>query len=325
MTFNSNPRALWYVRPGQCELRSEELGPPGPGDALVETSYSAVSRGTERLVCTGAVPTAVTTEMRAPFQAGDFPFPVKYGYACVGKVQSGPAPLIGTLVFCLHPHQSQFIVPAASLHPLPEEIDPGRAVLAANLETAVNAIWDSQASVGDRVAVFGLGTVGLLCGYLLSSIPGVNVVAIDPNASARRLGDVLGMRTIADGGDEKPFDIVLETSGNPDALQRAIEVCGDESKLVVVSWYGDHPVALHLGGRFHQRRIRLVASQVSHLPADRRGRWTHARRLDTVFGLLRDEALDTIITRDVRFSELAESLPPWLESGASAGTLRVVY
>jgi threonine dehydrogenase-like Zn-dependent dehydrogenase len=303
----SKARAFWIVGPGRGELRDEELPARGDGDVLVATRYSGISRGTESLVFAGRVPETEHQRMRAPHQAGDFPFPVKYGYASVGQVIEGEH--AGRDVFCLYPHQSRYVVPAAAVIPLPDGVPAARAVLAANLETALNGLWDARLRLGDRVTVVGGGVVGCLAGYLAARVPGCAVELVDvaperaPVAAALGLGFALPSRARPDA------DLVLHASGDPAGLTTALALAGQEATVLELSWYGDRPVTVPLGAAFHARRLTLRSSQVGGLPAEQRARWTHRRRLTLALSLLTDPALDVLIDGESDFAELPSLMP----------------
>jgi threonine dehydrogenase-like Zn-dependent dehydrogenase len=250
--------------------------------------------------------------MRAPFMAGEFPFPVKYGYATVGQIEDGPEALLGRPVFTLHPHQDLFNVPASAAIPLPEDLPPRRAVLAANMETALNAVWDAAPGPADRIAVVGAGVVGSLVAYLCGRLPGAEVTLIDINPARTELARALGVgfaRPEAANGD---CDLVVHASGHPSGLDTALALAGDEATVLELSWYGDAPVTASLGGAFHSRRLRLVSSQVGRIAPSHRPRWTHARRLAAALALLADARLDALLEPAVAFHDLARRLPDLL-------------
>ncbi|MEZ5856704.1 MAG: zinc-binding alcohol dehydrogenase [Hyphomicrobiaceae bacterium] len=249
-------RALWYVRPGVAELRTSQILVPREGQALVKTMFTAISRGTERLVSSGAVPEAERARMRAPLQEGEFPFPVKYGYCAVGQVEAGPPALTGQTVFCLHPHQDWFLAPISMLVPVPAAVPAKRATLAANMETALNALWDSGAGPADRIVVVGAGIVGLLIAYLAARLPGAEVCVIDIAEERRAVVESLGA-SFQCGGTGQGADVVFHTSVTPQGLQAAIDSCGLEATVVELSWYGERDVSVRLGGAFHSQRLRL--------------------------------------------------------------------
>lgn len=288
--------ACWLVAPGRAELRDEELAPLQPGQVLVRTLHSAISRGTETLVFRGEVPPSEYRRMRAPFQAGDFPGPVKYGYSSVGVVEQGPADLRGRTVFCLYPHQSRFVVPAQAVHPLPQGVPPGRAVLAAQLETAVNALWDAAPRIGDRVAVVGAGCVGLLVAWLAARLPGCTVQVVDTQPARRALAEHVGAGFAAPEAALDEADLVVHCSGQAAGLATALRLAGFEATVLELSWYGMRAVSLPLGEAFHARRLRLQSSQVGEVAAARRSRWSRPRRLALALSLLREPALDALIT-----------------------------
>ncbi len=306
----SEANAFWIVEPGRGELRQEALPVPAAGDVLVETLYSGVSRGTEALVYHGQVPPTEAERMRAPFQAGDFPGPVKYGYSNVGRVQWGPAELQGRAVFCLYPHQDRYVVPAEAVIPLPEEVPPERAVLAANLETAVNGVWDAAPGVGDRVTVIGAGVVGLLSAWLCDAVAGTRVRLLDVAPDKVPVARALGLDCISpEDATEADADLVINASGQPQGLRQALELAGNEATIVEMSWFGSREVGLPLGQAFHSKRLTLRASQVGHIPPSRLPRWSHRRRLELALQLLSDSRLDALISGESPFRELPSAMP----------------
>ena len=320
--------ALWYAKAGVVDLRPA-LAKAGPGQALVRMLWSGLSRGTERLVFTGRVPASEHERMRAPLQEGSFPFPVKYGYCAVGLVEAAAeAPeLVGRRVFCLHPHQTRFAVPIPMLTPLPEALPPRRAVLAANMETALNALWDSGAGPGDRIVVVGAGLVGLLVTYLAAGLPGADVTVVDLDASRQPIAESFGARfaTPADFGSPGDADVVFHASAAAAGLGVALGAAALEARVVELSWYGDGDVPAPLGGAFHSRRLTLVSSQVGQVAPTRRPRWTYARRLAKALELLGDVRLEALITEDVAFLDLPQALPRLLAPGAKGLATVVGY
>ncbi len=312
----SSARALWYTAPGQVELRDEILRKPAEGEVLVATSFSGVSRGTERLVMAGRVGQAEWERMRAPMQAGDFPFPVKYGYCATGIVEAGDKQLIGRPVFVLHPHQDRFIAPANMATPLPDGLPIRRATLAANMETALNALWDSGAAPADHIVVVGGGIVGLLVGYLSARLPGTEVTLVDVAEERRALAESLGMRFAQPAHSPHDADVVFHTSASAPGLATAIGAAGMEATVVELSWYGAGTVAAPLGDAFHSRRLKLISSQVGHVSAGRRIRWSYRRRLEAALELLKDDRLDALITEEVAFEDAPAKLPALLARDA---------
>jgi len=305
------PRALWITGVRTGELRPETLPEPGPGDVLVRTRYSAISRGSESLVFRGEVPPSEYRRMRAPFQAGEFPAPVKYGYSNVGVVERGPQALRGRTVFCLYPHQSHYVVPAEAVQPLPPGVPAERGVLAANLETAINGLWDAGAQIGDRVSVVGAGAVGCLVARLLRQMPGCQVELVDPNPARAGIAASLGVGFALPEAAGREADLVVHASGNPEGLRTALALAGCEAKVLELSWYGTQAVSLPLGEAFHQRRLTLRSSQVGAIPPRQRPRWTTRRRLALALELLSDPALDCLITGESPFGALPEVMA-WL-------------
>lgn len=297
-------RACWTEAPGQAAIRRGQLPPPGPDVVRVRALHSAVSRGTELLVWRGEVPVSEFARMRAPFQEGDFPGPVKYGYASVGVVEAGAAALQGRAVFCLYPHQTCYQVPAAAVHLLPEGLPPARAVLAANMETAVNALWDAAPRVGDRIAVVGGGVVGLLVAWLASGVAGCVVELIDVRPERAAVAAQLGLAFATPEAAARDADLVVHASGHPQGLVTALDLAAFEATVLELSWYGQRAVALPLGQAFHARRLSLRSSQVGHVATAQRARWSHARRMALALDLLRDPVLDVLVTDSAPFEEL---------------------
>ncbi len=322
----SQATAYWTIGPFAGALREAPMPEINEGLARVRTRYSGVSRGTEALVAAGGVPPGEASRMRCPFQAGDFPFPVKYGYAAVGTVEDGPAGLVGQDVFCLHPHQDRFAVPIEALHPLPEGLPPGRAVLAANMETALNGVWDASPAPGERVVVFGGGVVGLLVAWLLRPLPKVDLKLADPDPAKAAVATALGLDLChPDALDGFDADRVIECSGNGAALAAALAAAGDEAEVTALSWYGSAPVSLPLGGPFHSRRLALRASQVGAVAPRQRPRWDHARRLRKALDLLDDPALDALVNSESAFADLPKAMPNILREGSGVLCHRVRY
>lgn len=320
----AEPRAYWVVAPGRGEIRAQPPLVPGPDDVVVKALWSGVSRGTEALVYRGLVPPGEYRRMRAPFQEGEFPGPVKYGYSSVGQVESGRADLVGRTVFTLYPHQTRYAVPASAVHVVPEGVPPGRAVLAANTETAVNATWDAPPETGDRIAVVGAGVVGCLVAWLIRKTAGcrLQVVDVDPDRKdvAARLGAAFAHPENACGN----CDLVFHTSGTPEGLATALTLAGFEGTVVEMSWYGTRTVPLPLGEHFHSRRLRLISSQVGSLPAARSARWDRRRRLDLAIELLSDPLLDSLISGESTFDDLPAVMPRLVEGRSLCHLIRYV-
>ena len=300
--------AFWIAAPGRGELRREALPTPGAGEASVRTLYSGVSRGTEAMVFGGHVPSGEYERMRAPFQAGQFPAPVKYGYINVGQVMHGPPELAGRNVFCLYPHQQRYVVPCAALYLLPASVPAARAVLAANLETALNGLWDSGAGPGDRITVIGAGCVGCLVAWLAARIAGCTVELVDINPQRETIAQALGVRFALPARATPEADIVLHASGAGAGLALGMRLAGFEATVVELSWYGDQAVTLALGEAFHARRLTLKSSQVGTVAQSHRARWSLRRRMELALSLLADPALDVLINSEGRFEELPQSL-----------------
>jgi threonine dehydrogenase-like Zn-dependent dehydrogenase len=306
-------RAFW-VSPGRGEIRPVALAEPGLGQVRVRTVRSGVSRGTETLVFRGAVPTDQRERMRAPHQDGDFPGPVKYGYLSVGVVEAGDLSLLGRTVFCLHPHQTAYVVPATDVTVVPGDVPADRAVLAGTVETAVNALWDAAPMVGDRIAVVGAGMVGCCVARLLTAIPGVEVTLVDVDPTRAEVADSLDVAFAHPSEVTGGRDLVIHASASEAGLQRSLELLAPDGEVVDLSWYGDTPVRLDLGGAFHSGRLRLRASQVGEVALPRRHRRTRGERLALALELLRDPAYDALFSGASAFEEL-----PALMADLSAG------
>lgn len=318
-------RAFWVTGTGQAEIREVTLRPPAAREVEVETLFTAISRGTESLVFKGRVPASEYQRMRAPYQEGDFPGPVKYGYINVGRVVGGDAALVGRNVFCLYPHQTRYVVPAAAVTVIPDSVPVARAVLASNLETALNGVWDADASVGDRIAVVGAGTVGCLAAWLVAGLRGAEVELVDVDPDKARIAAALGLSFREPAAASRDADLVIEASGTAGGLTLALGLAGFEATIVELSWFGAGPVAVPLGEAFHSKRLKLKSSQVAHIAASQRSRWDHARRMQLVMRLLDDDRLDRLITGESAFDELPELMPALADDGRGTLCHRIAY
>ncbi|MGV9253825.1 zinc-dependent alcohol dehydrogenase [Streptomyces sp. NPDC003697] len=322
--MNRSARAFWLRSPGHGEIRDVTLPDPAEDEVLVRTLWSGVSRGTETLVFRGGVPVSQHTAMRAPFQEGDFPAPVKYGYLNVGIVEEGPRELAGRTVFCLYPHQTRYVVPAGAVTPVPEHVPAGRAVLAGTVETAVNALWDAAPLVGDRIAVVGGGMVGCSVAALLARFPGVRVQLVDADPARAGIAKALGVGFAEPGDALGECDLVVHASATEQGLARSLELLAAEGTVVELSWYGDRRVALPLGEAFHSRRLTIRSSQVGTVSPARSGR-SYADRLAVALDLLADPALDALVTGECAFEELPEVMPRLASGDLPALCLRIRY
>lgn len=307
-------RAIWYAKKGVVELRHARLAPLRPGMARVRTLFSGISRGTERLVFGGSIAASEWSRMRGPNQEGDFPFPVKYGYCATGVVEEGPAQLVGRTVFCLHPHQDVFDAMPDELAVIPDGIPARRATLTANMETALNAVWDSGAGPGDRIVVVGAGIVGLLVAGLAARLPGATVTSVDIDAARRPIAEALGAAFTGPDAAPGDADVVFHASATSAGLNAAIKCAGFEGTIVEMSWYGDKPVTVDLGDAFHSGRLKLVSSQVGQISPTRRARWGYPRRRAAAVGLLANVALDHLVGEEIAFEAAPTELPRVLAS-----------
>lgn len=314
--------ALWYVGPRECVLNEVELTKAGPQDCVVRTLWSGVSRGTERLVFEGRVPVSEHERMRAPFQEGAFPFPVKYGYCAVGIVEAGPAHLLGETVFCLYPHQDRFVVPASRLALVPKAVPARRAVLAANMETALNAHWDAGSGPADRIVVVGGGVLGLLTAFIAAQLPGAEVTLVDLDPARAALAETLGFGFAQPPDCPGEADLVFHASASAAGLATAIGAAGFEARIVELSWYGEGAVAAPLGGAFHAKRLQLLSSQVGQVSPSRRPRFDYARRTQAALALLADERLDALISEEIGFRDAPARLPALFAGKGITAVLR---
>ena len=317
--------AFWVAEPGRGEIRPAPLRDPGVGEVLVRATRSAISRGTETLVFGGGVPVDQHSAMRAPFQEGDFPGPVKYGYLSVGVVEQGPSDLLGRTVFCLHPHQTAYVVPATAVTVVPDGVPPERAVLAGTVETAVNALWDAAPLLGDRVVVVGAGMVGCCVARLLAGIPGVRATLVDTDPTRADIVDALGVGFALPDDAPGDCDLVVHASATSAGLQTSIDLLAPEGEVIDLSWYGDTRVELSLGGAFHSRRLAIRSSQVGTVAPARRARRSPADRLALALDLLWDPAFDALLTGASPFHELPEVMAALAEGSLPALCHGIVY
>jgi threonine dehydrogenase-like Zn-dependent dehydrogenase len=317
--------AFWLRAPGRGEIRPVTLPRPGRGDVVVRTVRSGVSRGTETLVFRGGVPPDQYAAMRAPFQEGDFPGPVKYGYLSVGAVEHGPPQLRGRTVFCLYPHQTAYVVPSSAVTVVPEDVPPARAVLAGTVETAINALWDAAPLVGDRVTVVGAGMVGCCVARVLSRIPAVQVTLVDVDAGRAGVAAALGADFALPSGAADGRDLVVHTSATPAGLQLSLDLLAPEATVIDLSWYGDAEVRLSLGGAFHVGRLGIRSSHVGSLSPARSARRTTADRMALALELLRDPAFDALVTAQSPFQELPAVMARLAEGSLPALCHTITY
>lgn len=302
-------RAFWTIGAGRGAIRAEDLLPPSAGEIRLTTIASGVSRGTEALVFAGRVPESQAQAMRCPLMGGAFPFPVKYGYSAVGRAADGAR------FFVLHPHQDVFNAPAALSVPVPDAVPSARAVLAANLETALNLLWDAAPLPGMRVLVIGAGVLGLLAGALLARIPGIRATLCDLDPAREAPARALGCRFALPDAAPADQDLVLHTSASAAGLALALRAAGDDTAIIEASWYGSAAPTVPLGEDFHARRLRIIGSQVGRVAPAMRGRRTAHERLALALDLLRDPVFDVLLEPPTRFADLPAAMPRLLRGG----------
>ncbi|CAM3700430.1 zinc-dependent alcohol dehydrogenase [Smaragdicoccus niigatensis] len=321
--FSGDARAFWVCAPGHGELRDTRIEPANEGEVLVRTRFSGISRGTEMLVFRGKVPADQYPLMRAPFQDGEFPGPVKYGYLNVGVVEEGTADLLGRTVFCLYPHQTHYVVPATDVVAVPDDVPPERAVLAGAVETAVNALWDAPALIGDHVTVVGAGMIGCCVARLLARVPEVSVTLVDVDVSRATVAAALGVGFATPKEAPRDQDRVFHASATASGLQLALQLLRTEGEVIELSWYGDTEVSLPLGHAFHSQRLAIRSSQVGRVAPARRASRTHADRRGLALHLLRDEAFDVLLTGRSDFDHLPETMAQ-IAAGSLPGLCHVI-
>lgn len=313
-------RAFWTIGPTQGAIRDEALPPRRPDQALIRARASAISRGTERLVFSGRVPETQWSAMACPLMQGAFPFPVKYGYAAVGDVEAGPAALLGRRVFVLHPHQDLFLAPVDMCVPVPDGIPDARATLAANMETALNIVWDARPIPGERALVIGAGVVGLLVAHLLSRFPAIDLTLCDSDPSRAAIAASLGLRFCLPEAATQAHELIVHATANPEGLRLALRSAAFEARILEASWFGDTVCGLPLGEAFHARRLSLISTQVGAVSPAMRGRRTHAERLGLALALLDDPRLDTLVGQPAPFADLPARMAGLLGlDGGAAG------
>lgn len=339
MVTVTSARAFWIVEPGRGDIHEERIPEPVNGEVLVRAEFSGISRGTESLVFGGHVPASEYTRMRAPFQSGEFPAPVKYGYCSVGRVEQGDSTWRGIRVFALYPHQTHYVIPAAAVHAIPDDVPSGRAVLAANMETALNGCWDANPCPDDRVTVIGAGTVGCLVAWVVRTTVGCDVELVDVNPQRAEVAERLGVRFARADADVRPDragpaseaglstnrTIVIHTSGSPQGLRTALVLAAADATIVEMSWFGDREVSLPLGEAFHSRRLTIRSSQVGALPPAMRAEWNFDRRMAKALDLLKDPALDALITGESAFDDLPDVMRRLVTSPGNTLCHRIRY
>lgn len=318
-------QSLWYIAPEKAEIRSESLTPLANQSVRVRAMFSALSRGTESLVYRGLVPESEYVRMLAPWMGGAYPFPIQYGYSNVGRVEDGPFDLIGKHVFALQPHKTLYQAGVQDIVVLPDGVSAERAVLAANMETALNAVWDAAPGPGDRIAIIGGGVVGCLVAYLCGHLPSAEVTLVDINPKREAIARSLGIHFSLPESATLDCDVVFHCSASAAGLATAMSVAGNEATVLELSWYGANVIPAPLGGAFHSRQLHLQSSQVGHIAASHRPRWTHRRRLQTAIQMLTDSRLDVLLEPAIHFADLPDRLPNLLGARSDALCCLIYY
>lgn len=307
-------QSLWFTGVRQQEIRSEPLPTPGPGQLGVTTLLSAISAGTELLLYRGQMPAEMSADASIEALSGTLAFPLKYGYSAVGLVTSlgdrVDAAWLGQRVFAFNPHETGFVISAENAISISEHIESDAAVLLPNMETALSFAMDGAPIIGERVLVLGQGIVGLLTTHLLAQMPLASLTAVDKLAIRRNIALEIGATQTF--GIDQPlesdsYDLVYELSGNPAALNTAIDAVAFGGRIVVGSWYGTKRASLDLGGAFHRKHVQIISSQVSTLAPRWQGRWTKARRMQTALQLLPGVNLNLLITQRTPFDSVLDA------------------
>jgi hypothetical protein len=309
-------RAFWVRSAGHGEVEPVHVSQHAADEVLVRTLFSGVSRGTETLVFRGEVPESQYDAMRAPYQEGNFPGPVKYGYLNVGLVEEGPIALRGRTVFCLYPHQTRYVVPANAVTVVPDDVPAERAILAGTVETALNAVWDAAPMVGDRIAVVGAGMVGASVAKVLAGFPAAQVQLVDSDPAKASVAEALGVPFATPHEAVGGCDMVVHASATEAGLVKSLELLADDGEVIELSWYGERRVTLPLGEWFHSRRLSIRASQVGAVARARRDRRSYGDRMAIAMRLLADPGFEALVTREFPFEEL-----PAVMAGLTTGEL----
>jgi len=294
-------RSLWHLSDSQSVIKENTAQNPSPSFLKIQSHFSLISTGTERLVACGEVPGSVHDDMKVPYMEGAFPFPIKYGYSLVGKVITEGHSMTGKLVHAMHPHQDFCLINESDLFEIHSNIPAQRATLASNLETALTAVWDAQVNIGDRVLIVGFGLIGSLIARLLSFIPAIYFQIIEIDKERIQHAEKLGFPVSAILRKHSKFDIAFHTSATAEGLQTCIDGVGLEGKIIELSWYGKKPVKINMGGSFHSQRKQIISSQVGKLPSKYNARWDMKRRKKVVFELLENALFDQQITHFIKF------------------------
>ncbi|MGI9350414.1 MAG: zinc-dependent alcohol dehydrogenase [Rhizobiaceae bacterium] len=312
----SRARRLTYPACGKGIIEYAQLIDIKDENVTLKTLYSGISKGTESLVFNGNVPESEWTRMQCPFMTGSFAFPITYGYACVCEVmECGKAVEnleLGDRVFILHPHQDLMCVPASACHKLPDIIPTKRGVLSANMETGLNSVWDAEISGKPACAVIGAGVVGLMTAHALRETTGVSPIVLDVNPAKEKIISKLGFNFANPSRHTDlnlpEFEFLFHTSASSEGLQTAIDLAGFEARIVELSWYGEKPVSLLLGGAFHSKRLRIIASQVGSIAPAMRAELDQSERIKQAMALLDDPRLDSLLETEIEFSEVPDHL-----------------
>ncbi|MEC9205932.1 MAG: zinc-binding alcohol dehydrogenase [Pseudomonadota bacterium] len=300
-----NAKSFWVKKKNFGFIKEHSIDKPKASEALIKTIYSGISFGTERIVFTGSVPKNQTKVMKCPHQEGEFGSNVKYGYLNVGKVIKGSQKFKGKFVFTLFPHQNFFVLKEDDLVLIPKSVPKKRCLLIANMETALNAIWDTSPTSGDTAIVVGAGIVGFMVAYLLKSTKGIDVTIIDKDKTKNKYAKHFDINFSNKIKKSSKVDFIYECSGNPNILNQLSTSLKEEGILCILSWYGNQVSKMNFGENFFSKRLKIVFSQVSKIPKHRMKDWNNKSRRELAMKMLGDQKLDKLIERkEIKFEDL---------------------
>lgn len=299
--------SFWIRKKNNSFIKKHSISIPQNNEVLVKTIYSGISYGTEKIVYSGNVPKSQRSLMRCPYQEGEFGSNVKYGYMNVGKVMNGPSKLVNRYVYTLYPHQTQYVLPLEELTFIPKLIPIKRCLLTANMETAINAMWDTLPTCGDKILIIGAGIVGFLMAYILMTIIGIEILLIDTDKEKSKIAKIFGIKFSCSIPKSYNANIIYECSGNPSVIDILSSHVNDETVICIMSWYGNSVSNINFGNEFFSKRTKILFSQVAKVSHNRDKYWNNKKRKDLAISLLNDDKLDNLIEKDmISFHDLPE-------------------